>query len=119
MRADARRYARRWLPRRPSSTEVAAIRLADVAAQLPQAWSSSVLASFGDARLKLLRMDERTYPEESHDYDEGLLVLDGVMVLRIRGEVLRVEAGELYVVPAGVPHSVEGGSRGTLLIIDT
>ncbi len=119
MRAAARRHARRWLPRRPSSTEVAAIRLADVAAQLPQAWSSSVLARFGDARLKLLRMDERNYPEESHDYDEGLLVLDGVMVLRIRGEVRRVEAGELHVVPAGVPHSVEGGSRGTLLIIDT
>lgn len=97
----------------------APIRLADVAAQLPQAWSSSVLAGFGDARLKLLRMDERPYPEESHDYDEGLLVLDGVMVLRIRDEVLRVEAGELYVVPAGMPHSVEGGSRGTLLIIDT
>jgi mannose-6-phosphate isomerase-like protein (cupin superfamily) len=93
--------------------------LADVAAQLPQAWSSGVLASFGNARLKLLRMDERSYPEESHDYDEALLVLDGVMVLRIHGEVLRVEAGELYVVPAGMPHSVEGGSRGTLLIIDT
>ena len=119
MRADARRHARRWLPRRPSSTEVATIRLVDLAAQLPQAWSSSVLASFGDARLKLLRMDERNYPEESHDYDEGLLVLDGVMVLRIRGELLRVQAGELYVVPAGMPHSVEGGSRGTLLIIDT
>ncbi|MGO4504170.1 MULTISPECIES: cupin domain-containing protein [unclassified Dyella] len=98
---------------------MAPLRLADVAAQLPQAWSSSVLASFGNARLKLLRMDERSYPEESHDYDEALLVLDGVMVLRIHGEVLRVEAGELYVVPAGMPHSVEGGSRGTLLIIDT
>ena len=120
MRAAAHRYARRSSPRRPSSTEVAApLRLVDVAARLPQAWSSSVLSSFGDARLKLLRMDEAAYPEESHDYDEALLVLDGVMVLRIRGEVLRVEAGELYVVPAGVPHSVEGGSRGTLLIIDT
>lgn len=95
------------------------IRLVDAAAQLPEAWSSRVLAAFGDARLKLLRMDEAAYPEESHDYDEALLVLDGVMVLRMHGEVVRVGAGELVVVPAGMPHSVEGGSRGTLLIIDT
>jgi mannose-6-phosphate isomerase-like protein (cupin superfamily) len=95
------------------------IRLVDLAAQLPEAWSSSVLARFGNARLKLLRMDDAAYPEESHDYDEALLVLDGVMLLGIRGQVLPVQAGELYVVPAGLPHSVEGGSRGTLLIIDT
>lgn len=95
------------------------IRLVDMAAQLPEAWSSSVLARFGDARLKLLRMDDAAYPEESHDYDEALLVLDGVMLLGIRGEVVPVQAGELVVVPAGQPHSVEGGSRGTLLIIDT
>ena len=55
------------------------IRLVDAAAQLPEAWSSRVLAAFGDARLKLLRMDEAAYPEESHDYDEALLVLDGVI----------------------------------------
>ena len=95
------------------------IRLIDAAAQLPSAWSSRVLASFGDARLELLRMDDTAYPEESHDYDEGLLVLDGVMVLRIHGEAKQVGAGELCVVPAGVPHSVERGSRGTLLILDT
>jgi len=95
------------------------IRLADAAGQLPQAWSSLVLGQFGDARLKLLRMDESAFPEESHDYAEGLLVLDGEMVLRMNGATMRVGAGELCVVPAGVPHSVEPGSRGTLLILDT
>jgi len=95
------------------------IRLLEAAAQLPAAWSSRVLATVGNARVKLVRMDETAYPEECHDFDEGLLVLDGVMLLRIHGELLWVEAGQLYVVPAGTPHSVEGGSRGTLLIIDS
>ena len=94
------------------------IRLIDAAGQLPQAWTSHVLAQFGSARLKLLRMDDAAYPEESHDYDEGLLVLAGEMVLHIDGRTLRVGAGELCVVPAGMPHSVEPGSRGTLLILD-
>jgi mannose-6-phosphate isomerase-like protein (cupin superfamily) len=64
-----------------------------------------------------MRMDETAYPEEVHD-DEGLLVLDGVMVLRIHGDTVQVGAGELCVIPAGTPHSVEAGSRGTLLILD-
>jgi mannose-6-phosphate isomerase-like protein (cupin superfamily) len=93
--------------------------LIEVASQLPQAWSSRVLAQFGDARLKVLRMDGTAYPGESHDYAEGLLVLDGELRLRLDGEEVHLRSGELCVVPAGVPHSVEQGSRGTLLILDT
>jgi len=95
------------------------IRLADAAGELPQTWSSRVLAQFGDARLKVVRMDAQAYPEECHDYPEGLLVLEGVMVLQVEGKRLHVGTGELYVVPAGVPHSVDEGSYGTLLILDT
>jgi len=95
------------------------IDLADLARELPQAWSSRVLAQFGDARLKVLRMDDAAYPEESHDYAEGLLVIEGQMRLRLDGQLMRVGAGQLCVVPPGVPHSVEQGSQGTLLILDT
>jgi len=93
--------------------------LAELASQLPEAWSSRVLAQFGDARLKVLRMDDAAYPEESHDYAEGLLVIEGELRLRLDGQALRVGTGELCIVPPGVPHSVEQGSRGTLLILDT
>ncbi|QNK03606.1 cupin domain-containing protein [Dyella telluris] len=95
------------------------VHLVDAAAALPQAWSSRVLAQFGGTRLKLVRMDDTAYPEEIHDDDEGLLVLDGVMLLRIHGDTVTVGAGELCIIPAGTPHSVEAGSHGTLLILDT
>jgi mannose-6-phosphate isomerase-like protein (cupin superfamily) len=94
------------------------IRLIDTASQLPAAWSSRLVARFGDANLKLVRMDAAAYPQECHDYAEGLLVLDGEMILDMDGQRLRVLAGELCVVPAGMPHSVAPGSRGTLLILD-
>lgn len=94
------------------------IRLVDSAQQLPQPWSSSVLATFGNANLKLVRMDARAYPEECHDYAEGLLVLDGEMRLQVGASVTSVQAGEIYIVPAGIVHSVAAGSRGTLLILD-
>lgn len=77
------------------------------------------MARIGTARLKLTRMDATPYGEETHDYAEGLLVVDGQLRLRVAGQPVSVRAGELYVVPAGVPHAVEPGSAGTLLIIDT
>ena len=47
-------------------------------------------------------------------------VLDGIADhLELDGAPLVVRAGELCVVPAGVPHAVSAGSHGTLLIIDS
>ena len=81
-------------------------------------WRSTVVGRCAGANVKVLRMDEAPYAEEIHDFDEGLLVIDGVMQLAIGGAIVAVAAGELYVVPAGTPHAVAPGSRGTLVIID-
>ncbi|WP_252060976.1 cupin domain-containing protein [Acinetobacter sp. AHP123] len=85
---------------------------------LPQAWHSQVLGHIGDTNLKVLRMDERSIIEEIHEYDEGLLVIDGCLELRVGGKKISLTSGQLYVAKAGVPHTVEIGSFGTLVIID-
>lgn len=63
-------------------------------------------------------MDDRAYPNETHEFDEALLVLDGQMNLEIGNQVLAVHRGEVFIVPAGQPHAVAAGSHGTLVIID-
>jgi quercetin dioxygenase-like cupin family protein len=98
--------------------EAAVIDLQALVRELP-AWQSRLLGQVGPARLKLLRMDAAPYPEEVHDFTEALLVLEGVLRLRIGGEMKLVEAGQLCLVPAGVPHAVDTGSAGALLILDT
>ncbi|MCK7450027.1 cupin domain-containing protein [Enterobacter chengduensis] len=85
---------------------------------LSEAWRSRVLGNIGEANLKILRMDERSVAEEVHEYDEGLLVIDGRLELSVNGKNISVSAGELYIAKAGVPHTVETGSVGTLVIID-
>ncbi|CAM7148067.1 MULTISPECIES: cupin domain-containing protein [Enterobacter] len=85
---------------------------------LNEAWRSRVLGNIGEANLKILRMDERSVAEEVHEYDEGLLVIDGRLELSVNGKNISVSAGELYIAKAGVPHTVETGSVGTLVIID-
>ena len=48
----------------------------------------------------------------------ALLVIEGCMRLDLQGQVTEVQAGEVFIVPAGVPHAVAPGSHGTLVIID-
>ena len=68
--------------------------------------------------MKILRMDECAYAAEAHEYVEALIVLEGCMNLSIGDQVVKVEAGEMYLVPAGLHHGVAAGSHGTLLIVD-
>ena len=92
--------------------------LNDVARQLPDAWRSVVLTRVGDTQLKVTRMDGSPYAEEVHVCTEALLVIDGQLNLLVAGQPVTVRSGELYVVPAGVPHAVAAGSAGTLIILD-
>lgn len=94
------------------------IHLPSLATQLPAAWRSTIVGKAAGANVKVLRMDGAVYPDEVHDFDEALLVIDGQMNLDIQGEITSVRTGEVYIVPAGVAHSVAAGSQGTLVIID-
>ncbi|MDP3227117.1 MAG: cupin domain-containing protein [Acidovorax sp.] len=97
---------------------MAKIQLSSIADGLPLAWNSTIVGQAAGANVKVLRMDSGAYPDESHDFDEALLVLDGCMRLDLQGKVTEVNAGEVFIVPAGVSHSVAPGSHGTLVIID-
>ncbi|WP_087692795.1 MULTISPECIES: cupin domain-containing protein [unclassified Pseudomonas] len=89
-----------------------------LAAQLPDTWKSNRVGQVGPARIKVLRMDAQAYEEETHDYNEGLLVIDGLLRLSIGEEAIDVGAGQMYLVEAGIAHAVLAGSQGTLVIID-
>lgn len=85
---------------------------------LPAAWQSKVVGKAAGANIKVVRMDASPYPVEVHDFVEALCVIDGHMNLEVDGKSIRVEAGEVFLVPAGQPHAVGGDSQGTLVIID-
>ena len=94
------------------------INLPNRAAELAATWRSTIIGQAAGANVKVLRMDGAVYPDEVHDFDEALLVIDGQMNLDIAGEITSVRAGEVYIVPAGIAHGVAAGSTGTLVIID-
>lgn len=89
-----------------------------LAASKTEAWKSSIVGDVDPARIKVLRMAERPYGEETHDYNEALIVIDGKLLLRVEGKTVVVESGQMYLAPAGTPHAVLPGSDGTLVIVD-
>jgi len=89
-----------------------------LAGDLATTWRSSVVGEVGSAKIKVLRMDEQSYGEETHDYNEGLLVVEGKLFLQVARETVTVETGQMYLALAGIPHAVLPGSYGTLVIID-
>ncbi|WP_031190460.1 MULTISPECIES: cupin domain-containing protein [Streptomyces] len=95
-----------------------AIDVRKAADALPDAWSSQSLGRVGAADVKVLRMNELPGEEEAHDTAEVLFVLDGRLELTVDGAAVSVGQGEMYAVPAGAPHAVRAGSRGTLVIVE-
>lgn len=79
------------------------IDLSGTASALPAPWESQLLEQVGTAAVKVLRMDGRPLPVESHDNPEVLLVLDGRLELLVDGAELTVGPGELYRIPARAP----------------
>lgn len=55
--------------------------------------------------------------EHVSPYDATVLVTDGEATLVIGGKRLTVKAGELVIMPANVPHSVQAETRFKMLLI--
>jgi quercetin dioxygenase-like cupin family protein len=94
------------------------LNLNEIANALTVSWQSQLLANIGTARVKVLRMDGSAYSAESHDYVEALIVLEGQMNLIVNNEMVVVNAGSAYMMPAGISHAVASDSHGTLIIVD-
>jgi len=94
------------------------IDLVKASQSLPKAWSSTLLGLVGSASIKLLRMDAAAYVEETHDYNEALIVIEGILELEVGAQLQKMRAGQMYIVQARTPHLVRQGSSGTLMIVD-
>jgi quercetin dioxygenase-like cupin family protein len=55
---------------------------------------------------------------ERHDHPEGLVVTRGEIQLFVEGESIAMKEGSMFVVPAGVLHSVETRNDDRVVIFD-
>jgi mannose-6-phosphate isomerase-like protein (cupin superfamily) len=70
-------------------------------------FSPKIVAELNGQHVKLVRLEGDKVPWHIHDEeDELFLVLDGVLEVLTRDNSVRLNAGELCVVPHGVEHKV-------------
>jgi quercetin dioxygenase-like cupin family protein len=55
--------------------------------------------------------------EHTSPYDATVLVVEGTATLVIGGQPVKAKAGELVIMPAGVPHSLKAEERFKMLLI--
>jgi len=68
--------------------------------------------------LTLFAFDEgQGLSEHTSPYDATVQIVDGVAELTVGGAPHRVKAGELFIMPAGVPHSLRAVERFKMLLI--
>ena len=67
-------------------------------------WSPRVIAEMNDYQFKLAKVQGEFVWHDHPDTDEVFFVIEGVLDIEFRDGKVRIEAGEMYVVPKGIEH---------------
>jgi mannose-6-phosphate isomerase-like protein (cupin superfamily) len=85
--------------------ELTVVNLAEAAGSLPDLWSPKVIARVADQYVKVAKVQgEFVWHAHAHE-DELFLVLKGSLRIRMEDGDVVLNAGDVFVVPAGVRHS--------------
>ncbi len=86
------------------TTPVEKVNLAEKFGLFHEQWRPKIVAELNDAYVKLAKVQGEFVWHRHDAEDELFLVVKGSLLIRLRDRDLRLEAGELVVIPAGVDH---------------
>lgn len=96
----------------------APIRLGEKLEQIRDPWSPRIIASLNNYHCKLAKLKGDFVWHKHDETDEAFIVLKGSMRIDFRDGSVALEAGEMYVVPRGVPHKPSSESGCSVLLIE-
>jgi len=81
-------------------------------------WSPKVVAEMNDYQFKLVRLEGDFVWHDHQDTDETFIVLEGALVIDFQDGTVELEAGQMLVVPKGLPHRPRATSEAKVLIVE-
>ena len=87
-------------------------------AKFSDQWSPKVIAEMNDYQFKLVKLQGDFIWHDHKDTDEVFIVLDGRMTIEFRDGAVELSAGEMFVVPKGVPHKPFAEQECHLLLVE-
>jgi mannose-6-phosphate isomerase-like protein (cupin superfamily) len=92
--------------------------LAGKLASFEDRWHPRIVASYNGNDVMVVKV-EGAFTWHSHpETDDFFLVLAGALDIELRDRTVHLEAGELFVVPAGVEHRPVARGEAHLLLIE-
>ena len=81
-------------------------------------WSPKVIAEMNDYQFKLVKIKGDFVWHNHVDTDEAFIVLEGSMFIEFENEVLKLNEGEMYVVPKGVHHKPYATDECKVMLVE-
>lgn len=94
------------------------INFSEKLAKFSDHWSPRVIAEMNDDQFKLVRIQGEFVWHDHPDTDETFIVLEGAMEIEFREGRVPLAAGEMFVVPKGVPHKPLAKEECCILVIE-
>ena len=94
------------------------IRLAEKFARIPEPWSPRIVAELNGQHVKLAKLAGEFVWHKHDAEDELFLVVEGALDMHFRDRVVRLEKGDLLVVPRGVEHKPVAPGEAHVLLFE-
>lgn len=81
-------------------------------------WSPKVIAEMNDYQFKLVRVKGEFVWHQHDETDETFIVLEGELTIDLEAGPVILRAGEMLVVPKGMPHRPHAASEAKVLLVE-
>jgi mannose-6-phosphate isomerase-like protein (cupin superfamily) len=94
------------------------VNLAEALAAFDEAFSPRIVGTMNDYKLMVAKTRGEFVWHTHPETDDFFLVLKGQLTIQLRDRDIVLEAGELYVVPAGAEHCPKAEPEAEILLIE-
>ena len=95
-----------------------AVNLESLLARVSEHWAPKKIAELNDYDVKIVKvLGDFTWHRHA-DTDELFLVIDGRLTIQLRGGLVSLGSGELFVVPRGAEHCPRADVETAVLLIE-
>tara|TARA_Y100000739_G_scaffold173318_1_gene151053 strand:+ start:746 stop:1108 length:363 start_codon:yes stop_codon:yes gene_type:complete len=95
-----------------------AININDKLNKFSDLWSPKVIAEMNDYQFKLAKVKGEFVWHSHKETDETFIVLDGELLIEFRDKKIRLNKGELYIVPKGIEHKPYAENECHIMLIE-
>ena len=94
------------------------VNLAEKFAAITEPWKPRLVGELNGQHVRLGKFDGEFVWHSHENEDELFLVVDGSITIRLRDREIRLERGELFIVPRGVEHQPVANREACVLLFE-